>query len=73
MMNGGCSPVSSTLIADVIENPRRELLDLAQIRLTAHQIARLQLLAYRNCPRRTLPPLPSLQLPLPAEGGSRGK
>jgi hypothetical protein len=32
-----------------------------RIRLTAHQIARLRALAYRDCPKRTLPPLPSLQ------------
>jgi hypothetical protein len=37
----------------------------ARIRLTAYQIAQLRTLAYRDCPRRTLPILPSLQQPLP--------
>lgn len=33
--------------------------------LTAYRIAQLRMLAYRDCPRQTLPILPSRQQPLP--------
>jgi hypothetical protein len=45
-----------------IVDPQPELdSEYARIRLTAYQIARLRALASRDCPRQTLPTLPSLQ------------
>jgi hypothetical protein len=56
-------PTTSTKI--LVADPQQALdLHYGRIRLTAHHIARLRILAYRDCPRQTLPPLQSLQRPL---------
>jgi hypothetical protein len=51
----------------IVDSPGEQALDHTRTNLTAYQIAQLRALAYRDCPSQTLPPLPSLQQPLPLE------
>ena len=60
------------MIQEEVADPPQELaLHDARIRLTAHYIAQLRTLAYRDCPKQTLSLLPSLQQPLQLAAAKR--